>query len=79
MFAAPPGFNPHHPMMTNGLLESAKNSMLGANDQSAADSLSRRSISPQQNISPEMKKARVQSSMRMLKDEPVPPGYIRFR
>nr|XP_018895795.1 PREDICTED: uncharacterized protein LOC109029673 [Bemisia tabaci]XP_018895796.1 PREDICTED: uncharacterized protein LOC109029673 [Bemisia tabaci] len=79
MFAAPPGFNPHHPMMTNGLLESAKNSMLGTNDQSAADSLSRRSISPQQNISPEMKKARVQSSMRMLKDEPVPPGYIRFR
>jgi hypothetical protein len=30
-------------------------------------------------MSPEAKKARVQNSMRILKDEPVPEGYIRFR
>ena len=29
--------------------------------------------------SPETKKFRLQSSMRMLKDEPVPEGYMRFR
>ena len=27
----------------------------------------------------EQKKMRLQSSMRMLKDEPVPEGYMRFR
>ncbi|KAG8222076.1 hypothetical protein J437_LFUL000520, partial [Ladona fulva] len=30
-------------------------------------------------LSPEAKKARIQTSMRILKDEPVPDGYIRFR
>lgn len=30
-------------------------------------------------MSTEAKKARIQSSMRILKDEPVPEGYIRFR
>ena len=30
-------------------------------------------------ISSEQKKLRLQSSMRMLKDEPVPEGYSRFR
>ena len=30
-------------------------------------------------ISQEQKKLRLQSSMRMLKDEPVPEGYSRFR
>lgn len=34
---------------------------------------------PHMDMSPEAKKARVQSSMRILKDEPVPEGYIRFR
>jgi len=29
--------------------------------------------------SSEQKKLRLQSSMRMLKDEPVPEGYMRFR
>ena len=28
---------------------------------------------------PEARKFRLQSSMRMLKDEPVPEGYMRFR
>jgi len=30
-------------------------------------------------FSPEAKKMRFQSSMRILKDEPVPDGYVRFR
>ena len=30
-------------------------------------------------LSPEAKKLRFQSSMRLLKDEPVPDGYVRFR
>jgi hypothetical protein len=34
---------------------------------------------PHLDMSPEAKKARVQNSMRILKDEPVPEGYIRFR
>jgi hypothetical protein len=34
---------------------------------------------PHMDMSPEAKKARVQNSMRILKDEPVPEGYIRFR
>ena len=30
-------------------------------------------------LSPDAKKMRFQSSMRLLKDEPVPDGYVRFR
>ena len=30
-------------------------------------------------LSQDQKKLRLQSSMRMLKDEPVPEGYSRFR
>lgn len=36
-------------------------------------------ISPQRDMSTEAKKARVQTTMRMLKDEPVPDGYLRFK
>jgi len=36
-------------------------------------------IMSSQDMSPEAKKARIQNSMRILKDEPVPEGYIRFR
>lgn len=40
MFAAPPGFNHHHAaLMSNGLLESARASMLGAGDHGAGDAL----------------------------------------
>lgn len=35
--------------------------------------------SPTQQETNDAKKARIQSSMRILKDEPVPEGYIRFR
>lgn len=39
MFAAPPGFTPHHAaLMSNGLLESARASMLGG-DHNTTDSL----------------------------------------
>ncbi|XP_049824375.1 zinc finger protein castor homolog 1-like isoform X2 [Aethina tumida] len=44
-----------------------------------AANLNKRSLSPHHEMSPEAKKARVQNSMRILKDEPVPEGYLRFR
>ncbi|RZF38189.1 hypothetical protein LSTR_LSTR005550 [Laodelphax striatellus] len=77
MFAAPPGFNPQHTaaLLSNGLLESARSPM----DPSGELHLQRRPLSPSREISPEAKKARVQTSMRILKDEPVPEGYLRFR
>ncbi|XP_050302924.1 zinc finger protein castor homolog 1-like isoform X2 [Anthonomus grandis grandis] len=43
-----------------------------------AANLNKRSLSPHE-MSPEAKKARIQNSMRILKDEPVPAGYLRFR
>nr|CAH7728455.1 unnamed protein product [Callosobruchus chinensis] len=43
-----------------------------------AANLNKRAMSPHE-ISPEAKKARIQNSMRILKDEPVPEGYLRFR
>lgn len=43
-----------------------------------AANLNKRSMSPHE-LSPEQKKARIQNSMRILKDEPVPEGYLRFR
>ncbi|XP_073977616.1 zinc finger protein castor homolog 1-like isoform X3 [Rhodnius prolixus] len=79
MFTGPPGFAPHHSsLVNNGLLESARASML-CGDASPESLLPRNSISPQRDMSAEAKKARVQTSMRMLKDEPVPDGYLRFR
>lgn len=43
-----------------------------------AANLNKRALSPHE-LSPEQKKARIQNSMRILKDEPVPDGYLRFR
>lgn len=43
-----------------------------------AANLNKRAMSPH-DISSEAKKARLQNSMRILKDEPVPEGYLRFR
>lgn len=43
-----------------------------------AANLNKRAMSPHE-LSPEQKKARIQNSMRILKDEPVPEGYLRFR
>nr|XP_022907167.1 zinc finger protein castor homolog 1-like isoform X1 [Onthophagus taurus] len=46
-----------------------------------AANLNKRALSPHHHevMSPEQKKARIQNSMRILKDEPVPEGYLRFR
>lgn len=41
--------------------------------------LNKRPLSPLDSNSPEAKKQRLHHSMRMLKDEPVPDGYVRFR
>ena len=41
--------------------------------------LNKRALSPPDINSPEAKKQRLHHSMRMLKDEPVPEGYVRFR
>ncbi|XP_031358714.1 zinc finger protein castor homolog 1-like isoform X2 [Photinus pyralis] len=43
-----------------------------------AANLNKRALSPHE-FTPEQKKARLQNSMRILKDEPVPEGYLRFR
>ncbi|CAG9862492.1 unnamed protein product [Phyllotreta striolata] len=43
-----------------------------------AANLNKRALSPH-DMNPEAKKARIQNSMRILKDEPVPEGYLRFR
>ncbi|KAH1011544.1 hypothetical protein HUJ04_000893 [Dendroctonus ponderosae] len=43
-----------------------------------AANLNKRALSPHE-MSTEAKKARIQNSMRILKDEPVPAGYLRFR
>ncbi|XP_030752978.1 zinc finger protein castor homolog 1-like isoform X2 [Sitophilus oryzae] len=43
-----------------------------------AANLNKRALSPH-DMSPDAKKARIHNSMRILKDEPVPAGYLRFR
>ncbi|KAL3270461.1 hypothetical protein HHI36_021008 [Cryptolaemus montrouzieri] len=43
-----------------------------------AANLNKRSMSPHE-MTQEQKKVRIQNSMRILKDEPVPEGYLRFR
>jgi hypothetical protein len=95
MFAAPPGLHPAHghpvTLQSNGLLD--HHALLNAAAEQAGQQpspeqhlvgLNKRAMSPHPShhhldMSPEAKKARVQNSMRILKDEPVPEGYIRFR
>ncbi|XP_050543799.1 zinc finger protein castor homolog 1 isoform X2 [Daktulosphaira vitifoliae] len=72
MFAPPPGFATHPSMLTNGMLNRSGSEVAGGNNDN-------RPMSPSRDMSPEMRKARVQNSMRILKDEPVPEGYLRFR
>lgn len=82
MFAPPPGFNHHQTMLTNGLLNrGAGEAAAAGNDPTAAAAPPHHNgpVSPSRDMSPEMRKARVQNSMRILKDEPVPEGYLRFR
>lgn len=72
-----PGANgfepPHHPASIPN--EEAAWSLLGK--RSPTSHLA--AAAAAQELSPEAKKARIQNSMRILKDEPVPDGYIRFR
>ncbi|XP_063220399.1 zinc finger protein castor homolog 1 isoform X2 [Bacillus rossius redtenbacheri] len=85
MFAAPPTLHPHHPhnthhpsLASNGLLD--HHTLMTGEDMSLSKcSLSPHHAPPTLDMSPEAKKARVQNSMRILKDEPVPEGYVRFR
>lgn len=88
MFAPPPSFNHHQTMqLTNGLLQNrAGETAAAGNDSTSAAAPTHhhhhhnnRPVSPSRDMSPEMRKARVQNSMRILKDEPVPEGYLRFR
>ncbi|XP_065350896.1 zinc finger protein castor homolog 1 isoform X3 [Cloeon dipterum] len=58
----------------NGMQEHEMNSLLGKRGSPGGIG----AVSPL-DISTEAKKARIQSSMRILKDEPVPEGYLRFR
>ncbi|XP_045465819.1 zinc finger protein castor homolog 1-like isoform X1 [Harmonia axyridis] len=64
------------PLLPSPSSYSAENSMspLAA----MAANLNKRSLSPHE-MSQEQKKVRIQNSMRILKDEPVPEGYLRFR
>ncbi|KAK3922303.1 Zinc finger protein castor-like protein 1, partial [Frankliniella fusca] len=76
---SPSGFGGPHPLTSNGLLDHRLD-VPGLHQHLAL----KRAMSPHimgghQDMSPEAKKARIQNSMRILKDEPVPEGYIRFR
>lgn len=73
MFGPPPGFATHPSMLTNGMLNRSGSDATGGGNND------NRPVSPSRDMSPEMRKARVQNSMRILKDEPVPEGYLRFR
>ncbi|KAL0276814.1 UNVERIFIED_CONTAM: hypothetical protein PYX00_004303 [Menopon gallinae] len=85
----PPGIHPHHPL-ANGLhpsmldVEQAQAMHQHLSNLTLAPNLTKRphspsSLTPMGDLSQEAKKARVQNSMRILKDEPVPEGYVRYR
>lgn len=87
MFACTPsGFGAPHPLSANGLLDHRLDGVPGVGGVAGLHQhlAMKRAMSPHilaghQDMSPEAKKARIQNSMRILKDEPVPEGYIRFR
>ncbi|KAE8750785.1 hypothetical protein FOCC_FOCC002495 [Frankliniella occidentalis] len=83
---SPSGFGGPHPLTSNGLLDHRLDGMGGVPGVPGLHQhlALKRAMSPHimpghQDMSPEAKKARIQNSMRILKDEPVPDGYIRFR
>lgn len=76
MFCSPSGFGAPHPLAANGLLDP---SLPGLQHLALKRSMQPHMLPGHQDMSPEAKKARIQNSMRILKDEPVPDGYIRFR
>jgi hypothetical protein len=54
-------------------------SLGGSLKRSATSPMSQILLDDESTMTPEEKKFKLQSSMRMLKDEPVPEGYMRFR
>lgn len=80
MFTPSHAFTHPHSLIGNGLLDSLPTHSSNLPSETSNSELSnRRSASPQHDVSPEMKKARIQASLRILKDEPIPEGYLRFR
>lgn len=67
-----------HPIIQGQYLQNAPPENMTSPLAAMAANLNKRAMSPHE-MSPEQKKARIQSSMRILKDEPVPEGYLRFR
>lgn len=74
-------FQHHSQLMQSPLISSPQSPYQGENLTNPlaamAANLNKRSLSP--DITNEQKKVRIQNSMRILKDEPVPEGYLRFR
>jgi hypothetical protein len=82
MFA--PALHPSHHQALAALHQQQQNALNGLPDHDMSSLLGKRgspgNLGPSPlDISNEAKKARIQSSMRILKDEPVPEGYLRFR
>jgi hypothetical protein len=79
------GLLDHHALLNAAAAVSAEQAGQTPSPEQHLAGLNKRAISPHPthhrhlDMSPEAKKARVQNSMRILKDEPVPEGYIRFR
>ncbi|XP_065221006.1 zinc finger protein castor homolog 1-like isoform X2 [Planococcus citri] len=82
MITPPHAFTHPHALLGNNLLESVSphGADLSVNPtNSEMNAAQKRCSASPHEMSPEMKKARIQNSMRILKDEPVPEGYLRFR
>ena len=78
-----PNCDPRLPTSPNSAVTAAALQNLSRQMPTDPNSLKRSSpmsdILNDDSLNPEQKKMRLQSSMRMLKDEPVPEGYMRFR
>jgi hypothetical protein len=79
------GLLDHHALLNAAAAASAEQAGQSQSPEQHLAGLNKRAVSPHPthhrhlDMSPEAKKARVQNSMRILKDEPVPEGYVRFR
>lgn len=79
------GLLDHHALLNAAAAASAEQAGQTPSPEQHLAGLNKRAVSPHPthhrhlDLSPEAKKARVQNSMRILKDEPVPEGYVRFR
>ena len=78
------GLLDHHVLLNAAAAASAEHAGQTQSPEQHLAGLNKRAVSPHPthrhlDMSPEAKRARVQNSMRILKDEPVPEGYVRFR